>query len=275
MQKRAAGHAAWFLWQVTVVVIGIVVYFGVRGFTSGRPSTAVEHSRDVLGFEAKLGLDHEHRLQALIVGRDWLTDLANWVYIWGHWPVIAVVMVWLGVQHREIFLRLRNGMLVSGSMGLVIFATYPVAPPRLSGLGLVDTVTERSEAYRVLQPPAFVNQYAAMPSLHVGWDLLVGLAVAAAAGSWWLRWIGRMMPVLMALAVVFTANHYLIDGIAGAALALVGLAVALELERRRARAVERSAVPVEVCPVPDEAVPWPRAASEPQQQFVRRRSLAD
>ena len=79
------------------------------------------------------------------------------------------------------FLRLRNAMMVSGAIGLIVFASYPVAPPRLRGLGLVDTVTSSSTAYRVLQPPAFVNQYAAMPSLHSGWDLLVGIAIVTAA----------------------------------------------------------------------------------------------
>jgi membrane-associated phospholipid phosphatase len=145
--------------------------------------------------------------------------------------VIITVMVWLALRHRVVFLRLRNAMFVSGGIGLFVFALYPVAPPRLTMLGYIDTVTERSEAYRVLQPPAFVNPYAAIPSLHVGWDLLVGIAVVTAASSVLLRWVGCMMPVLMAIAVVLTANHYLVDGIAGAALALVGLAVAIWYER--------------------------------------------
>jgi membrane-associated phospholipid phosphatase len=96
-------------------------------------------------------------------------------------------------------------------------------------------VLMRSEAYRVLQPPAFVNPYAAMPSLHVGWDLLVGIAVASAASTVVLKWVGCLMPALMAAAVVLTANHYLVDGIAGASLALVGLAGAVGFERLSAR----------------------------------------
>jgi membrane-associated phospholipid phosphatase len=193
----------------------------------------------VLAVETRLWLDQEQGLQDLVVEHAWLTDAANWIYIWGHWPVIAVVMLWLGLGHRRVFLRLRDAMIASGAVGLVIYATYPVAPPRLAGLGLVDTVTERSQAYRILQPPAFVNQYAAMPSLHVGWDLLVGLAVASATAHTWLRWLGWMMPVLMALAVVFTANHYLIDGVAGAALALGGLWAATWYDRRRDGSVGR------------------------------------
>ena len=235
VRVHVPGRAAWVLRQVLAVVAGVFVYFRVRGLTASKPDVALDHANQVLAFESRLGLDVEHQVQGLATGRtDPLVDVANWIYIWGHWPVIITVMVWLALRHRDVFLRLRNAMFVSGGIGLVIFATYPVAPPRLTMLGYVDTVSERSEAYRVLQPPAFVNPYAAMPSLHVGWDLLVGLAVASAAGSAWLRWAGRMMPVLMWAAVVLTANHYVVDGVAGAALALFGLAVALWWERRQA-----------------------------------------
>ncbi len=71
--------------------------------------------------------------------------------------------------------------MISGAVGMVIFATCPVAPPRMVDAGLVDTVTEHSSAYRLLEPPALVNQYAAMPSLPAGWDLLVGIAIVSAA----------------------------------------------------------------------------------------------
>ena len=125
-------------------------------------------------------------------------------------------------------------MLVSGFLGMMVFVTYPVAPPRLFDLGLVDTVTESSEAYRYLQPPAFVNQYAAMPSLHAGWDLLVGLAILGAAATVGFKAVGVLMPVLMMWAVVATANHFVLDVVAGLVLALIGHAVALHLERHRA-----------------------------------------
>lgn len=242
MAKRLSRQVLWVLRQVAAVLLGIFVYFRVRGLTVGQRDAALDHASDILAFEAKLGLDQERHLQELATTSDLLTNAANWIYIWGHWPVIATVMVWLAVRHREHFLRLRNAMFVSGGIGLLIFASYPVAPPRLTDLGFVDTVMARSEAYRVLQPPAFVNPYAAMPSLHVGWDLLVGLAVASAASTALLRWVGRMMPVLMAAAVVLTANHYLVDSIAGAALALFGLWVALVFERlMKQREARRSA----------------------------------
>lgn len=228
------GRVGFVLWQAGLVALGVFVYFRVRGLTEGSVGLAHQHARDIVQFERSLGINVETGLQDLVAPSESLQTFANWIYVWGHWPVIIVTMLWLAWRHRVEFVRLRDGMMVSGALGLVVFMSYPVAPPRLAGLGLVDTVTEQSEAYRVLQPPAFVNQYAAMPSLHSGWDLLVGMAIVSAASTLALKVVGFAMPVLMAFAVVATANHYIVDVVAGVALALVGHAVALWLERRRA-----------------------------------------
>jgi membrane-associated phospholipid phosphatase len=241
----ALGHrrVRWMLGQALIVASGLFFYFQVRGLTSADPGTAVDHARDLIRFERAIGLDVEAAVQAAVTPSDELSTFANWIYIWGHWPVIIATMLWLGWRHREVFIRLRDAMLVSGGLGLVVFVTYPVAPPRLVDPALVDTVTERSSAYRYLQPPNFVNQYAAMPSLHAGWDLLVGISIAGAGSVLAVRLIGWLLPMLMAFAVVATANHYLVDVIAGVSLALVGLAVAIVLERRRgARAPKVSPV---------------------------------
>jgi hypothetical protein len=225
----------WVLGQAMLVVTAVVVYFGVRGLTVGAPAIAEAHARTVMDLERALGLDLEAIAQAPFEHPGTLQTLANWVYIWGHWPVIVGTMLWLAFRHAEILLRLRDAMVVSGAMGMVVFASFPVAPPRLAGLGLVDTVTETSTAYRVLQPPGFTNQYAAMPSLHAGWDLLVGISLITAASSVALRLFGYLMPLLMSVAVVVTANHYVLDVVVGVAFVLVGHWAALRLERHRRR----------------------------------------
>jgi hypothetical protein len=231
--ERVLPHVRWVLGQAGLVLVGVFVYFRVRGLTQGSTDVALEHAHQIVRLERFLGLDLEWNLQARVAPSEAIQTLANWVYIWGHWPVIVSTMVWLVWHDRDAFLRLRDAMMVSGALGMVVFVSYPVAPPRLADLGLVDTVTEQSHAYRVLQPPAFVNQYAAMPSLHSGWDLLVGIAIVAAASSVALKLVGFAMPVLMAFAVVATANHYLVDVLAGVSLVLVGHLVALGLGRRR------------------------------------------
>jgi hypothetical protein len=234
---RAVYHsrALFVLSQVGIVLLGVFVYFRIRGLTEGSKAVADAHAHDIVAFEKSLGIDVEPTLQHWVAPSHVLETIANWIYIWGHWPVIIATMIWLVWHHRRIFLRLRDAMLISGALGMAVFVSYPVAPPRLAGLGLIDTVTENSQAYRVLQPPAFVNQYAAMPSLHSGWDLLVGMSIIAAASTLLLRIVGFALPVLMALAVVATANHYVVDVVAGVALVLFGHAVALRLERRRDR----------------------------------------
>ncbi|MGD9958702.1 phosphatase PAP2 family protein [Nocardioides sp.] len=225
--------ALWILKQAMIVVGAVAAYFGVRGLTEGAADLAIQHAQLIVGWEQDLGIYVEKALAQPVAASPVLSTLANWVYIWGHWPVIVAAMVWTGIQHRHVFLRLRDAMIVSGILGMTIFVTYPVAPPRLAGLGFVDTVTERSLSYRVLQPPAFVDQYAAMPSLHAGWDLLVGIAIVTAASSLALRAFGFAMPVLMAIAVVVTANHFILDVVVGVILVLIGHLAALALERRR------------------------------------------
>lgn len=207
--------------ELLFVLSGVVVYFGVRGITASDTSAAMRNAVDLVWFERHVGLYVEPELQGVINGSDAVMTFMNWVYIWGHWPVIAVVLLWLFLRHPPGYRETRNTMLLSGGIGLFIFALYPVAPPRLAGLGLVDTVTEFSTSYRVLQPPAFVNQYAAMPSLHVGWDLLIGIALVTWSAHLLVRILGVLLPILMTASVVLTANHYLIDAVAGIALVLV------------------------------------------------------
>jgi membrane-associated phospholipid phosphatase len=231
--RRRRGLPRGPLVEVAIVLAGIVAYFGARGLTESDPDVAVAHALDVVGFERALGLYREPQLQQAVLGHEVLIDALNWVYIWGHWPVIALVLVWTLRQHPRAYVVLRNALVISGAIGVVVFVLYPVAPPRLAGLGLMDSVTERSHAYRVLQPPAFVNQYAAIPSLHVGWDLLMGITIIRYARHPLVRLIGVLLPLAMVAAVVLTANHYLVDGVAGVVVALTGLALAQRLAARR------------------------------------------
>jgi hypothetical protein len=218
--------------ELLLVMTGLVLYFGVRGLTVGNVDQAVGNAADVVSLERDLDIYIEPRVQDVVNGVPFMTTLMNWVYVWGHWPVIAVTLLWLVLRHASGYRVMRNAMVISGAIGLVVFALFPVAPPRLAGLGLVDTVTEFSTSYRALQPQAFVNQYAAVPSLHVGWDLLVGLALLTYCEHRAWRVIGVVLPCLMAVSVVATANHFVVDVVAGIVVVLVGLAAARLMERR-------------------------------------------
>ncbi|MGI5181453.1 phosphatase PAP2 family protein [Dactylosporangium sp. CA-152071] len=225
--------------QVGIVTAAVAAYFGVRGATEAATDQALANAAKVVDFEKSVGLFHESWLQSTLAGSPAVATFFNWIYIYGHWPVIVATLIWLARTNPAIYYRTRNAMLLSGGIGLVVFMLFPLAPPRLAELGLVDTVTQSDGAYRVLQPTMFTNQYAAMPSLHVGWDLLIGLAILAAArGSATrplLRAFGAAMPVLMVAAVVLTANHYIVDAIAGAALTTTCWLVLRARERRSPR----------------------------------------
>lgn len=241
--------------DVLVIAVAVLLYFLVRGLVDGREAQAYRHAEQLIDLERSLGVFWEPAIQrwALDVGP--IGTLANWVYIWGHWPVIIATFLWLLTKHRADFPVYRNALLLSGAIGLVIFTTYPMAPPRfMEAWGFVDTVTLHSHSYRVLQPPSLVNQYAAMPSLHVGWDLLMGIAIARhAVGR--LRWVGYALPVLMFSAVVLTANHYLADGLVGGVVVLAALWVTVKVhgtskrpERATAPTVRRAQIATQRAP---------------------------
>ena len=218
-----------FLRQLVLFGLAALAYFGVRGLTEGDVSAATRNADWVLDAERALWLDLELGIQNVLLEHQVYVDIANWIYIWGHWPVVVATLLWLVFAHRDDYFELRNAMFISGAIGLIIFASFPVSPPRLFSVDYVDTVTQHSESYRVLQPPALVNKYAAVPSLHFGWNLLVALTWYR-VGKGPLFAVGAVvMPVAMAWAVVATSNHWTMDVITGGMVALTGLA----LERAR------------------------------------------
>ncbi len=211
--------------QLVIVAGAIVIYFGVRGLTEGDVMTAERNAERVLELERSFGIAIETSVQAGVLATAGLVTLANWIYIWLHWPVLIGTLIWLIRVDRSEYLELRNAMIISGLIGMLIFAVFPVAPPRLMGLEYVDTVTERSHSYRVLQPPSFTNAYAAVPSLHFGWNLLVGLTWIRVGKTLPWKIAGVAMPLAMGWAVVATANHWVFDVLTGGTIALVGVTI--------------------------------------------------
>lgn len=222
--------------QVGLVAGAAIFYFLVRGLTQGSVERAERNAEAILRFERATGLDVEVAAQDVILDHQWMITLANWVYIWGHWPVIIVTLYALHRWKPVDYLRLRNALFVSGAIGIVIYVTFPVSPPRLLDPAYSDTVTEFSTSYRVFQPPALVNKYAAMPSLHAGWNLLAGVALYGATRRRALRIAAVVGPIAMAFAVVLTANHYVLDVVVGEAVALLGLALSQRWWPHRASA---------------------------------------
>jgi hypothetical protein len=217
--------------EITLLLPAGLLYFLVRGLVDARASEAIANAWRIIDFERDIGISFESDLQEILLRSLTIETVVNWIYIWLHWPVVIGTMIWLIARRpHERYRVYRNAFLLSGAIGMFIFAIYPVAPPRLvPGLGLEDTVTLHSHSYRVLQPPALTNPYAAMPSLHFGWNLLFGIALVRESHNRLVHAFGIMMPVLMYLAIVLTANHYVVDGLVGGVLTLNCLLVSLKI----------------------------------------------
>lgn len=174
-------------------------------------------------FERWLHLPSEETLQDLVLGDHAIVRGANWYYVGAHFPVTILFLVLVYARARRHYGRVRNAMALATALGLGIHILYPLAPPRLVGsIGMVDTgsVFGPSPYRGAVQTAA--NQFAAMPSLHVGWAVLVGIVTWRLAPHA-LRWIGWLHASLTTLVVVVTANHYWIDAAVGTMIVLLAL----------------------------------------------------
>lgn len=218
--------------QVLLLGGALALYLTTRRLTMGSAIEAAENARHILRVQSWFGLDVELELQRLIIESQAMVTLMNWIYMWGHWPLLAVVAVWLFVNHRPEFRLFRNALIVSGLIGLVVFAVFPVMPPRLLGIGMVDTVKQWSSSYQFLQPPSLVNQYAAVPSFHVGWNVLITFAVFRAIPNRDVRYLAVLGNLAMISSVVLTGNHFVLDAVAGIIVVAIAWKIAQRIERR-------------------------------------------
>jgi hypothetical protein len=218
--------------EIALIASALPLYYLVRGQAHQRVDEAVQRGVDIVQFEKSLGIFWEVQLQSWVLPYDWLVSFLNAFYLYGHLPIIGVLAVWMYFWHRPQYLLMRNAFLLSGAIGLVIFVNFPTAPPRLLEthgveMGFVDTIFLEYNQSRPDTPSFFVNEYAALPSLHIGWNLLVGITLWLATKNVLMRAFGVVMPLTMFAVIVLTANHYIVDAFAGFAVMMVGLMIAL------------------------------------------------
>jgi hypothetical protein len=207
-------------------------YLAIRGSTIGDPEQAVAHASRLVELERGLGLFHESTVQRLAGST---IEFLSVYYMVGFAPLIAAVLVWLGLRHRDHYRELRTLLFVSLAIAVVFYVFYPTAPPRLlPSLGIADTVGLAGHDTGSFAGIRF-NPYAAMPSMHVGWSLLVGIVGFRATSSRALKGLFPLHPLVMTITVTATGNHYFVDSIAGAAAALVAVAAVVVWRRKAAR----------------------------------------
>jgi len=195
-------------------------YLAVRGTSISDGETATAHASDLVGIEQALALFHEATLQRAL---SFASSFFATYYMLGFGPLIATVLVWLALRDRPRYRELRTLLFLSLAFAVVLYVAYPTAPPRLvPGLGVTDTVGLSGHDTGSFVGIRF-NPYAAMPSMHVGWSLLVGIVGFRAARRRALRAFFAVHPLLMAVTVTVTGNHYFVDSAAGAAIGLLTL----------------------------------------------------
>ncbi|WP_217142361.1 phosphatase PAP2 family protein [Streptomyces sp. AC627_RSS907] len=223
-----------------LLVAGLfLVYKLGRQLATGHTAEAFRNARHVWDWERALRLPDEGAVQSLLLHGDTLVHVANTYYAVVHFPATAAFLVWLYLRRPGHYVRARRALAAVTGAALVLHLLFPLAPPRMLGAtGLVDTA--RVFGPSVYGPPRadqLSNQFAAMPSLHFGWALMLAIGLILATRSR-LRWLWLLHPLVTLLVIVGTANHYWLDVIVAAALLGLALAV-IHLPRRTPGVVPR------------------------------------
>ncbi|MFF2363221.1 phosphatase PAP2 family protein [Streptomyces sp. NPDC058122] len=211
-----------------LLVVGLfVVYKAGRLLATGRTDEAFADAHRVWGWERTLHLPGEGAVQGALLDSDTLVHLANTYYATVHFPATVAFLVWLYLRRPAHYVWARRILALVTAAALLGHLVFPLAPPRLlAGTGLVDTGQVYGPTVYGAHPAAdaLANQFAAMPSLHFGWALMVAIGLITATRSR-LRVLWLLHPLLTLLVIVGTANHYWLDAIVATALLCVALAV--------------------------------------------------
>jgi membrane-associated phospholipid phosphatase len=186
---------------------------------------AISNAHHVLQLEQVGHFAWEAGIQNTFLRFPDLVKTMNWFYLSSHFVVTGAFFIWLYWRNREGFSIFRDGFLLATAISLVIHWRYPTAPPRLADIGVRDTIDLYS-GVNIGKPhhERFSNPVAAVPSLHAGWALALGVGVLLYAKNFLLRVAGVLYPVLVMLTIVVTGNHFIFDAIAGALVMAVGFA---------------------------------------------------
>jgi hypothetical protein len=214
--------------QILIVLAAVWAYEIARMLIHPNWSAAMANAQKIDNLEQGLNFAWEQSLQRAFLGFPELVEAMNLFYFVGHFVLTAIFFLWLYHRSRDGFRSFRNGFLAATAIAVFIHWQFPTAPPRLlSGLGIEDTL-------RVIwdvdigspRASAFSNPVAAVPSLHAGWAVGVGVGLIRYARQAWLRVLGVLYPIAVVLTIVVTGNHFIFDALAGTAVLGAGFMVA-------------------------------------------------
>ncbi len=230
----------WLAGEIAIMLILIRVYDYVRSLAATRRSAAEHNGQQILRLEQYLHLDLEQGTNHWLAAHHVVQALAAGWYQFAHLSFALGAFLWCYAFRPRCYRALRNALIMINMVGLVVFAVTPVMPPRLLPfMHYVDSVAAAGFGTSP-EGPVPADQYGAMPSLHIAWALWVAAAFIL-SGRRQERWLWCLYPVVTAVVVVVTANHYVLDVVAGAVTGGTALWIAFRLLprfRRRTGAIQ-------------------------------------
>ncbi len=230
-------------WWRELLLIGVLygAYELVRGMGDVDIPSAFSNGRAIMHLERVWHVDPERFLNGMLGHATFLAVIASYFYSVMHYIVTPVVLVWMYRKHRPQYGPARTALAFSTTLGLLGYMLLPTAPPRMiAGTGLQDTLAATrdwgwwgGEGSVPRGLGALTNQFAAMPSLHVGWAIWCGVLIAMYARRRWVKALGIAYPIATTVVVMATGNHYLLDAVAGALTMGVGALLSAAFTRRR------------------------------------------
>jgi hypothetical protein len=224
---RAIRPPRW--WQeIGFIAIVYFLYSLVRNAVPSHEAGAFQRARTILSIERWSHIDVEHSLNRFVDHQHWLAYICNYYYSTLHFVVTIAVLVWLYVKQPLRYRAIRSVLLWTNLVALIGFWFLSVAPPRMLP-GFIDTVV-KFHTWGSLASPGLAkasNQFAAMPSLHIGWAMWCAVAIVALAKRTWVRALGVLYPIATVFVIVGTANHFVLDAVGG----VVTFAIALGIQR--------------------------------------------
>lgn len=224
-----------FAREIALIAGAYMAYEVVRSLSAGRTVDAFENTELVVRAEQALGIFAELNVQVAVLGYSGLVDFFSLWYFWGHFPLIIAFAVWSFYRHQGDYRWARNAIFLSGGVALIVYLSFPVAPPRLiPGGGFVDTL--RNVFALQYDDSSLVNEFAAVPSMHQGFAIIVGATLFRIFSGRLGAVLMFALPAVMFVSIVATGNHWFLDAILGAAVAVVGMTAATQIERHGHRA---------------------------------------
>jgi hypothetical protein len=219
--------------QLGVFLLAYLLYSAARWVTVGDIDVAKTNADWIMSVEHHLGVASEASVQHGLQGT-WMLWVLNHLYLAAQLIVLPGSLVFLYHRSRPLYERLRNTILATWLISIPVYAAFPVAPPRLAELGMVDTITSQTGfALDGKLTTSFYNELAAVPSLHVGFAVAIGIAVAGALHNRVAKAIALLWGPTIALAVLATGNHFVFDIVAGVAAAGLGYGLGILATRLR------------------------------------------